>query len=100
MWRLPGGRWAPCSASSSVRSPSLMVPVSGGTNPATSRSSVLLPAPLGPTTAVTPGAKVRSTARVISRSRLLTDTCSVVLGIDQPHHERDRQADHHQHHRE
>src|SRR5690242_10247395 len=85
-----------------------MAPLSGRVRPAIRRSSVLLPAPLGPTIAVTPGPKTRSTSSVISRSLLLAVIDSAVdegsglvwLFTEQAYQQRDDQADQDQHYRE
>ena len=50
--RSSGGRSTPRARSNQARSPSAMRPSSGDTRPATARSSVVLPAPEGPASAM------------------------------------------------
>ena len=70
----PAGRWMPWAASNKV-SPSIRTwPASGRTSPASTLSSMLLPAPEGPTTTARPACKARfQLERAVARAQCLCE---------------------------
>ena len=66
--RSSGGRSTPRARSNHARSPSAIRPSSGATRPATARSTVVLPAPEGPASAIVSRSTVSSASRRKCRS--------------------------------
>src|SRR5688500_15853655 len=101
----------PCSTSSQTRSPHATRPARGATSPATTRSTLLFPAPDGPASARhSPAATSSATSSSRSPSRCSAVTASIPrapvslvpesIALEELDREQDRGRDGHEHRRQ